>query len=153
MEQPRDRPAGKLPDTQIAERLGIHRRYVMLKRRELGIANPTVAQNESRWTPEIVKLIGRVPDSEIAARLKCDPGTVAEYRYRHDIELTARQRAPRVKWTPSMLKRLGTKPDQQLATELGLSPQAVTYRRNKEGIPQYRSGTRTRRRSNTSRSH
>ena len=120
---------GKMPDTQVAARLGIHRRYVMFKRRELGIPNYTRAQTESRWTGEIKRLFGKVPDREIAEQLGVSVGTVAAYRLRHEQRAGTYKPTQQIQWTAKLCKQLGKVPDAELADRLGISKSAVTSKR------------------------
>jgi hypothetical protein len=55
----------KLPDAEVARRIGRTVEAVRVKRTELGIVNP-----ESRaWTPEAVSQLGTATDAKIAERI------------------------------------------------------------------------------------
>ena len=124
-----------MPDTELGAKLGLHRRRIALKRRELGIPNFVTRTTKNRWTPKIVAKLGKVPDQEIADEMGIKVLTVTAYRLRHGIKFY--ETGPRHRWTKKQLAMLGTMPDSELAEKLGILPSAVSYRRNVMGIKSY----------------
>ena len=121
----------------VAKRLGIGRRFVWSKRRELGIPARTEKEIEARWTPERLAQLGKVPDRQLAAEMGLTPAAVATFRERRGI---ARRRSKpgtrptRQPWTPERVRRLGTVPDETIAKEMGLTRAAVAAHRTRLGI-------------------
>jgi hypothetical protein len=84
----------------------------------------------TRWTPEVIALLGTVSDVELAARLGIHFVTVAKVRYRHGIK----PHQPQQKWTAEHVAMLGQMPDAEVARRTGRSKWAVTAARRKRGI-------------------
>ena len=86
------------------------------------------------WPERWVRLLGRVPDAEVAHRAGLHIGTVRDERTRREIEPACPRRPP-VEWTPEMDALLGQAIDREVAAELGISFGSVYYRRRVLGIP------------------
>ena len=128
---------GRLHDTEVARRLGIGRRFVWSKRRELGIPARTEKEIEARWTPERLAQLGKVPDRQLAAEMGLTPAAVAAFRERRGIARRKSKpgtRPTRQPWTPERVRRLGTVPDETIAKEMGLTRAAVAAHRTRLGI-------------------
>lgn len=121
---------GKVPDQQIAQRLGCTGSTVAAKRQELGI--PRYQPPHHGWDNRAISLLGTAPDARIAQILGKRLAAVTKERLRRKIP----------NWTPPVEAidwsdkdaHLGTAPDRLLAAEWGVSTAAVNCRRNFLGI-------------------
>lgn len=92
-----------------------------------------------RWTANLVALLGRLSDEDVARRAGVSSPTVRDERRRRSIAPFCR-RGPVVTWTDDMLALLGTDTDAAVAEALGLTADSVNYRRRVLGIPAYGAG-------------
>lgn len=93
------------------------------------------AANRFEWPEELVALLGKRPDGELAELAGVHPDTVAEERQRRGIEAFIPKQ--RIDWTPEVIAMLGTDSDYQIAAWLGISRGAVFSKRRALGIPPY----------------
>lgn len=143
---------GKVSDHQIAAQLGLSHTTVGHHRKRLGIA--PVPSPSSKWTPELLALLGTVPDSEIVERSNglFEIGVVRRKRYalgillsKHVPEEQAAEQGQtdghvdttilpigrkRFKWTPAADSLLDTLPNAEVARKLGISLRVVKRRRD-----------------------
>lgn len=83
-----------------------------------------------RWKPAEIALLGKLPDTHVARRLKIAPSTVAAERRRREIPPFCTP----IEWTEKALSLLGTDSDARVAGLLGVSPSAVSRKRRDLGI-------------------
>jgi hypothetical protein len=88
------------------------------------------------WPPDLLGLLGKLSDPEIARRAGVEPGTVAAARKRRGILAWQPHRRP-VEWTPEMIAQLGTDSDGNVARMLGLPRACVKRQRKLRRIPPY----------------
>lgn len=128
---------GKLPDERVCEIMGVCRKSVMRKRKELGIESYAVGtQFWHPWTEEEIARLGKTTDRELAEQLGIQPMCVTSKRRQLGIEsFTKASGAKRPHlWTEREIVLLGTKPDVEVAHELGLAKGMVWKKRNQLGI-------------------
>ena len=75
---------GTMTDIDVGLAIGRNRRAVSLKRRQLGIES-YVVKTSVAGDPEVLELLGKVPDKAIAELFGLHPATIAAYRARHGI--------------------------------------------------------------------
>src|SRR2546425_3472926 len=103
-------------------------------RRALGIAPFKPTPKSRRWTPAEAKLLGTLPDAELARRFKRTEHSVALHRRRLRIaKPDPKIRAPRP-WTLSEVKLLGRHFDSEVARRLGRTRDVVSRERLKRRI-------------------
>src|ERR1039458_8840532 len=91
------------------------------------------------WLPEERKLLGTMPDSEVARMLNRTEKTVRRQRRKlhiRDYQTTSRP------WTPAEEELLGTLPDAEVAARTGHPLGGVTIRRRRLHLPLPRPGHR-----------
>jgi len=93
-----------------------------------------VGSRRHRWPPKLLALLGKVPDSRLAARAGINFQAVAAERRRRRIP-PARKARPRVAWTPAMIALLGTASDAEVGRVLAIASWSVAYKRAVLGIP------------------
>lgn len=91
--------------------------------------------NESSWTPEMVALLGKSIDREVAVQLGLNQRAVFMERQTRGI---AAYRLTKPMWTDTALSLLGTMSDQDAATKLGFKKSQVMVRRTSLGIAAYK---------------
>lgn len=129
---------GKLPDERICGMMGISRKSVMRKRKELGIESYAVGtQFWHPWTEEEIARLGKTTDRELAEQLGIQPMCVTSKRRQLGIESFAKASGLKIPhaWTEREIALLGTKPDVEVARELDLGVGVVWKKRNNLGIP------------------
>jgi hypothetical protein len=97
-----------------------------------------------RWPPRLARLLGKLPDGEVARLAGVNFRTVANERKRRGIP-PAHPLRPRVQWTEAMIALLGTAIDKDVAAELGIPLHCVVLKRLFEGIPPFGHSTWRRR--------
>lgn len=128
---------GKQPDMQVCGIIGISRKSVMRKRKELGIPSYAVGtQYWHPWTEEEVKRLGQTTDRELAEQLGIQPMCVTAKRRHLGIESFTKASGAKIeyRWEQKEVARLGTIPDKTLAQELGLGVGIVRKKRLQVGI-------------------
>lgn len=108
-----------------------------MKRRELGIDNFVNRGRGDVWTPNINRLLGKVPDEVIAKKIGKTSEYVSAHRQRHSICQHGSKRSQNIEWDAEKLALLGTKSDSEIACKLGVTRAAVLYRRKRLRIPPY----------------
>jgi hypothetical protein len=88
------------------------------------------------WPDRLIRLMGKVPDPELAKEAGLSIDTVAKERHRRGIPAFQFKR-PAVKWTPQMDKLLGTDSDRTVAAMLGIGRGSVMWRRACLCMPPY----------------
>jgi hypothetical protein len=92
--------------------------------------------SKRRWEGGEIRLLGRVPDTEIGRKLEIAVSTVAAERQRHGIPP---YRGSYV-WVDKALRLLGTDSDARIAAILGVSTSVVSTKRRQIGIRAYFAG-------------
>lgn len=88
-----------------------------------------------RWTDEEIAMLGKEPDSALAAKLGLHATTVRGKRARLGIPPAVPPGAvPIYTWSADMVARLGTITDAELASEWGMSTTTVAQERRTRGI-------------------
>jgi hypothetical protein len=87
------------------------------------------------WTRKELKLLGTLPDAELAARIGRTKNAVRVMRVRRGLPNPLGPWHPEGDWTAEELQLLGTVPDGELAARIGRSETAVREKRCKLGIP------------------
>lgn len=124
-----EQPLGRVPDTELAARLGVVQSAVTDARRRRGIAPCPRGHVERRGG---LPLLGTMPDAQIAVRLGLPTTAIRDARRRRGIRMDQ----ARVAWE-HIDPLLGTRPDAQLAREQSVSVAAINDRRTALGIPRY----------------
>ncbi len=135
---------GKMPDTQVAKKLGIDAYWVRKRRAELQIAAHKPADLPSpkedtreklKLTEDRIALLGKHSDVFLAMRWGCTAGTVTRHRQR--LGVPPFRENDDIQWSSAMLKRLGRVPDGTIAREFEVSPVSVKIKRIQLGILPY----------------
>lgn len=90
----------------------------------------------SRWTGELLALLGTMPDAVLAARLGLHASAVFFARARRGIP--AYKPRPPIELTPEQIAQLGTRSDAELARRWDLATSTVRKKRLSLGIPVHR---------------
>lgn len=101
-----------------------------------GVRRVPSPPNRFRWPRRLARLLGKMPDRELAELAGLHFGTVEHERHRRGI-LPYRRRSPDVEWTDEMIALLGTDSDPNVAAQFGISKHSVRYKRTKLGIPPF----------------
>jgi hypothetical protein len=96
--------------------------------------------NRFRWPERLLRLLGKLPDREIAERAGVHPGTVANERRRRKIPAYSPHRP--VEWTQERIALLGTASDRDVAAALGIGHRSVFHKRRVLGIPPFKEPVR-----------
>lgn len=118
---------GKYTDTQLAKKLKRSRSTVAWKRRALHVH--AKGDYSRRWTPEEDRLLGTMPDAQLAPVLQRGAKSVQTRRLKMGILF----RNP--EWTPAQEKLLGRYSDKEVARRLGRPVSGVGARRALLKIP------------------
>jgi hypothetical protein len=103
---------------------------VQNKRLKLGL--PMLKPAHRHWTEAEIKMIGTMPDHDLARKLGRHPSTVVSKRLAMKIPYAK----PRyVAWRPEEEHLLGKIPDDEIAELIGRPVKAVRLKRFKLGIP------------------
>jgi hypothetical protein len=125
---------GRIPDREIADRLGTSLHLVVVERNRHGIracrAAPPIA-----WTPAMLDLLGNRPDKVLAQQW--DVSTAAIYLKRMELGRPAYGRAAlpsAVTWTAEMVRDLGTLSSRAFAKRHGVPVNLMIVERRRRGI-------------------
>ena len=119
---------GKIPDADVAKRLGRTFVGVQLRRGRLGIPNyGRPAMSFKPWSPEELELLGTMPDRLIARKLRRTVISVTDRRYKLGIPAKIEGYH---RWRPEDEALLGQRPDKYIAKLLGTTVTAVRDRRH-----------------------
>ena len=89
-----------------------------------------------RWPSKFLRLLGRMPDANLARTMGVSLDAVRDERRRRGIEPFQPQR-PAIQWTAGMIRLFGTDNDARVAEKLGLPAYLVAHKRQRLGIPPY----------------
>jgi hypothetical protein len=131
---------GKIPDKRIAEIMGVCRKSIMRKRKQLGIESYADAtQFWHRWTEEQIAKIGTMTDRAMGEELGISVMCVVLKRRSLGIQAYTKtlEGGRNHVWKDEEIGMLGKKPDAKVAQEIGLSIGAVRNQRVRLGIPSY----------------
>ncbi len=129
---------GTMPDSAIADRVGLKAHTIGKWRRRLGIARARPV-SPSWLTSEIQAKLGTVSDGVIAELVGASPASVAEWRKRLGIESYRRLDVSPSWLTPEIRALMGTISDQNLAKRAGVERYVLQRWRVRLGIPSNRS--------------
>lgn len=129
--------------------LRLSSRFDLLNQATAGSGNPGIGRVS--WTPEILALLGTVPDSQIAAQIGCERKTVsyrrqclgipASFDRTNNIPPPANGGWNRKTLPDRIIAVLGTVPDWKLAEQAGVSKKRIMDERHRRGIPSYAAAT------------
>ena len=119
---------GKVPDAELAEKMGCSVWRVGVARRSKGIP----AHRKSVWTAEKEMVLGKAFDCEVAQRLGISKNTVLLARKAKGI-----LRYRKYVLSPENFARLGTVSDRDLAKEIGCTESYIVAARHRHGIPAF----------------
>ncbi len=122
-------------DADLAELLNIEVSTVQYRRNKLGILPFTLRFN---FKPEYIKLLGTIPDSNLAKQLGCSITLIRRKRLSLKIKKAFRLVKQTTKWTDESVSKLGTMPDNKIALKFGLSMSSVFKKRKALGIKSYK---------------
>lgn len=129
---------GQDVDRVIAEEFGISHQDAFNLRRAYGIP----PKRTNRATPEIIALLGKIPDKEIAIRFDASATSVRTWRIQRGIPAVRR---PLKQLPPKILRMLGKKPLRVISEEAGVSKERVRQWMLQRGIPPRKQGCHGRR--------
>jgi hypothetical protein len=140
-----DAELGTCSDHELSRSWGINRAMVSNRRRRLGIdafGESFVPEFEHVWSQQEIKMLGTMPDNQVAKRLGVSTSLVWTKRNSLGIppfkkEPQPRPRPGRIKaWEPSpdLVLLLGKSSDKEIAKMAGVSAEVVFYHRKKHGI-------------------
>jgi hypothetical protein len=118
-----------LTTAEIARRLGISRQGVCHLLRD---PDKPTGPASIPWTQSELRLLGKMPDAELAEW--CGRTVAAVSVKRHRLKIREFQ-SPH--WTPEDMALLGAMPDVEVAQKTGRTLNAVGQRRRKLGIPMF----------------
>jgi hypothetical protein len=87
------------------------------------------------WTKAEIKMLGKLPDSVVAARVNRSKLAIINARTRFKISPAPGTGMHARRWNPRWDKLLGKATDKDVAKKIGRTMAAVRTRRNKLGIP------------------
>ena len=91
--------------------------------------------NRRRWTAQMIALLGKASDDDVAAKLRIPRYSVVQERRRRRIAAFRPRR--KLEWTDRALALLGTASDREVAAEIGFDPTVVRRKRHVLGIPPF----------------
>jgi hypothetical protein len=121
---------GKLPDGDVARRIGRSKKAVSKRRHYSGI--PAINPPPPRWPKADIALLGKLPDAEIARQTGRQYITIHIKRRKLGIPNSAGKIHP---WTKAEDRLLGTASDEQIAQKLNRNANSIYKRRHRLGIP------------------
>ena len=127
---------GKIPDSAVAEKIGLTVGTVLKKRQKLGIAASRPAKS-LEWSPAVIALLGNLPDREVARIFDMSPLSVYKKRLSLGIACYARKSKSWHDWTKKELALLGKMPDGDVAKKTGINKASVAWKRRKLNISSY----------------
>lgn len=135
-------------DADIAILLGLSKKTVALRRRELGIPRQRLSGSakgpftppspDEIWTPKNLAKLGTTSDSLLAAQLKIHSAEVRAKREASGIPRFVIPHPHTREWSDEELALLGTMSDSDIAKKLGISRAPVANHRKKLGISRFR---------------
>ncbi|MDP4624224.1 MAG: hypothetical protein NWT08_03690 [Akkermansiaceae bacterium] len=124
---------GKIPDAELARRIGIRTAVVSRKRSSMEI-EPLSTSQRLNWTKENLALLGTRTDREVAEIMNASPGRVTIKRLSLGIESYAISSNSWHTWTDEEIAMLGTDHDPAVAEKIGISTRSVSLKRRQLGI-------------------
>ena len=125
-------PLGRVPDQDLARRLGVTPGSVRQARYSRGI--PAMPRGR---VERLGAVIGEEPDAIVAHRLGLPEHCVRDARRRAGLRSRFNPAVPSVDW-PAIRPHLGKMPDIELARHVGVSAAAIHAERVRLGIAKYR---------------
>jgi len=124
-------------DTYVAELLGCSRERVRQVRNTMSIPRPPKRKKNGPPPPDfsaVERLLGVLPDRQIARQLGCAVEHVAAHRKKRNISRAPPPRYDKLDWT-AVDPLLGVLTDVEIAERMGCAKISVGKRRKKFGIP------------------
>ncbi len=124
-------PVGVRPDQPMFLDLGVVREMarVEINGRDLGVVG-IPKHKIVRWNPEMIAMLGKVPDQRLAEPFGMSLFSVLAKRKELGIPPYRK-----LQWTPKVLARLGKVRDIVIAEEMGAGVSTVRTKRSELGIP------------------
>ncbi len=133
---------GQMPDSEVAQHLGV--RFELVRRERLRRGIPAFRPRRTRieWTEEMLRELGTATDKDVAALLDLHPKSVYLKRRLLGIPPFCEPRPRRhaasgFTWTDKRVALLGTAPDGAIARRLGISQTVVAIKRQELRIPSH----------------
>lgn len=127
---------GTISDAALSRKLGLCIGTVFEKRQKLGIpaSRPPKSIN---WTPDVIALLGKIPDGEVAGIYGMNILSVQKKRVARGIRCYARKSKTWHYWTKKEIALLGKMPDGDVALRTGINKASVYWKRCKLEIPSF----------------
>lgn len=122
-------PFGKIPDTEIAIKIGVTQEAVRYQRNKRGI--PPASRLKYYWY-DIDKMLGKIPDSEISKKTKIPYQTLVERRNKLGIKSCVHHHK-NIDWDNFKQWNIS---DTEIARMMGIDRSSVNNARRTRGIPQ-----------------
>lgn len=122
---------GRVPDRDLAQRLGTSLHLVVVERNRHGIQASRPAAPVT-WTPEMLAAIGTAPDSVLAKQWGISGGIVRLKRL--ELGRPGGRITPVIEWTPDMVRDLAALSLRAFARTYGVNPNQVLVERRRRGI-------------------
>jgi hypothetical protein len=132
---------GRIPDAQLARKLGIRLDAVQRERRRQEIEPFRPRRPDIEWTSKMIQLLGTDIDSSVAESLGLPMYCVRHKRQRKGIppygDPPEQQHAHSFIWAKNKIALLGSDSDRKVATRLGTNLAVVGRQRTLLGIPSF----------------
>ena len=132
---------GRIPDTQLARKLGISLDAVQRERRRRQIEPFRARRPDIEWTSKMIQLLGTDIDSSVAEKLGLPMYCVRHKRQRMGIppygDPPEQRHARSFIWAKNKIALLGTDSDRKVAARLGTNLAVVARQRTRLGIPSF----------------
>jgi len=127
---------GTISDAALSRKLGVCTGTVLKKRQTLGIPASRPAKSIN-WTPDVIALLGKIPDGEVARIYGMNILSVHKKRVALGIRCYARKSKTWHYWTKKEIALLGKMPDTDVALRTGIKKASVAWKRGKLEIPAF----------------
>jgi hypothetical protein len=127
---------GTMPDIDLASKLNLSIKTVLLKRQSLGIPSSRPPKS-IKWTPALIATLGKMPDGEVAKINGMNILSVQKKRVSLGIRCYARKSKIWHYWTKKELALLGKMSDGDVALRTGINKASVAWKRCKLKIPSF----------------
>lgn len=132
---------GRIPDAQLARKVGISLDAVQSERRRRSIEPSRPRRPDIQWTGKMIQLLGTDIDSRVATRLGLPEHSVRQKRQRISIPPfgggSEQHHARAFAWVKQKIALLGTDSDHRIAERLGTTTGVVARKHTQLGIPGY----------------
>ena len=132
---------GRIPDAELAGKLGVSLDAVQGERRRRGIEPFRPRRPAIEWTSKMIRLLGTDIDSHVAEKLGLPAYSVRQKRQRIGIppygDLPEQRHARAFAWRKDKMALLGTDSDRKIAERLGTTTGVVARQRGRLGIASF----------------